>query len=188
LAKTTEPGRIGVLGSHLPEVVATMRAAQQDVDDATAGRITHAEAGRRMFERLGGLNFVPPYMGFGDPKQGATATFTLPAGARHVNWYRFRAPKEWKERNTFPLTVYAWEVVKFAFEEASSNWRRFITAMRDVVFAGNSDWRYSPRALGAHGKKWTAIPAAAQLALELDAEELELAKVNGEVASPSRVG
>jgi FADH2 O2-dependent halogenase len=188
LAKTTEPGRIGVLGSHLPEVVATMRAAQQDVDDATAGRITHAEAGRRMFERLGKLDFVPPYMGFGDPKKGATATFTLPAGARHVNWYRFRAPKKWKERNTFPLTVYAWECVKFAFEEASSNWRRFITAMRDVVFARNSDWRYSPRALGAHGKKWTPIPAAAQLNLELDAEELELANLNGEVASPSRVG
>jgi tetracycline 7-halogenase / FADH2 O2-dependent halogenase len=187
LAKTTEPGRIGVLGSHLPEVVATMRASQQDVDDATAGRITHAEAGRRMFERLGRLDFVPQYMGFGDPKQGATATFTLPAGAKHVNWYRFRAPKEWKERNTFPLSVYALEVVKFGLEEMASNWRRFSHAMRDVVFPGNNDWRYAPRALGAHGKKWMPIPPADQIDLDLAALE-ESPQIAGDVPTPSRVG
>ncbi len=187
LEKTTEPGRIGVLGSHLPEVVATMQASQEDVDAATEGRITHAEAGRRMFERLGRLDFVPSYMGFGDPKQGATATFTLPSGAKHVTWYRFRAPaQKWKDNCTFPLITYVREVVKFAFGEFAANWRRTRHALRDIMFAKNNDWQYTPKALGAHGKKWTPIPQADQLELEMAA--LQQSTDVSDVASPTRVG
>ena len=163
LAKTTEPGRIGVLGSHLPNVVDTMRASQQDIGEATAGRITHAEAGRRIFARLGALDFVPPYMGFGDPRKGATATFTLPAGARHVTWYRMHGSAPWKENCVFPLTTYAKETVSFLWETFGDSWRRAFSGVRDVVSAGNGDWRHLPPALSAHGAKWPAVPTTAEL-------------------------
>jgi tetracycline 7-halogenase / FADH2 O2-dependent halogenase len=171
LEKTTEPGRIGVLGSHLPEVVATMRASRDDIDAATEGRITHAEAGRRVFERLGALDFVPPYMGFGDPAHGATATFTLQAGVRHVNWYRLHGSAKWKENCTFPLLTYARETLAFGLSSSAESWRRGWSGLRDVVFAFNGDWRYMPPALSAHGKKWAPIPAALPAAPDMLAIE-----------------
>jgi FADH2 O2-dependent halogenase len=185
LAKTTEPGRIGVLGSHLPEVVETMTDSRDDIDAAAAGRITHAEAGRRIFERLGRLDFVPRYMGFGNPAQGATATFTLPAGARHVNWYRFHGSAKWKENCTFPLTTYARETLAFALHEIGSALRRAFSSIRDILFASNRDWRYTPAALEAHGKKWTAIPSAVRLELEAAHEP---SPDVAEIAPASRVG
>ncbi|HEY7043213.1 MAG TPA: tryptophan 7-halogenase [Nocardioidaceae bacterium] len=180
LEKTTEPGRIGVLGSHLPDVVTTMRASQDDIDAATQGRITHAEAGRRIFDRLGELDFVPGYMGFGDPTQGATATFTLPAGARHVTWYRMHGSEKWRENCTFPLTTYARETLRFMAGEARAAWRRGTSAMRDVFFASNDDWRRTPPALAAHGKLWSPIPMTVHLDEELiPAEPLGESSGNG---------
>lgn len=187
LAKTTELGRIGVLGSHLPTMVSSMRASRDDIDAATEGRITHAEAGRRIFERLGKIDFVPPYMGFGDPKQGATATFTLPAGARHVTWYRMHGSPEWKENCTFPLTTYARETVSFLFESFGTAFRRAFSGARDVVSAGNSDWRYLPPALSAHGSKWPAIPAASQLATAPASSDESAAADSAAAATGARV-
>lgn len=169
LEKTTEPGRIGVLGSHLPHVVDTMHGSRDEVAAATRGEITHAEAGRRIFARLGALDFVPPYMGFGNPDQGATATFTLAAGARHVTWYRRHGTPEWKENCTFPLTTYAREAVKFAAGAARDSWRRGTSDIRDIFFAGNSDWRYTPPAMSAHGRLWTPIPPAPEPAMLTEA-------------------
>jgi tetracycline 7-halogenase / FADH2 O2-dependent halogenase len=175
LEKTTEPGRIGVLGSHLQPVVATMRDSQADIDAATLGQITHAEAGRRIFERLGKLDFVPKYMGFGNPKQGSTATFTLQSGARHVLWYRLIGPRQWRENCVFPLLTYVREALGFARETTGLAWRRGITALRDIFFARNSDWKYIPAALTAHGKVWTPIPPAV-LPADPDAEITDLAQ------------
>lgn len=162
LEKTTEPGRIGVLGSHLPEVVATMRGSQAEIEAATRGDITHADAGRRIFQRLGKLDFVPRYMGFGDPQQGATATFTLLSGARHVNWYRRHGTPAWKENCTFPLRTYARETLKFGLESMGDGWRRGTAGVRDIFFANNQEWRYMPPAMSAHGTYWPPIPAAAE--------------------------
>jgi FADH2 O2-dependent halogenase len=197
LAKTTEPGRIGVLGSHLPPVVASMRESRADIDAATEGRISHEEAGRRIFERLGRLDFVPPYMGFGDPAQGATATFTLLAGARHITWYRMHGSPAWKENCTFPLTTYARHALGFVFDAFGDSWRRAFSGTRDVLFAGNRDWQYMPPALSAHGKKWPEIAALAQVAAEPAALELAAAEaatgdlahetVGREVGSPTGV-
>lgn len=158
LAKTTEPGRIGVLGSHLPEVRAVMEASRDDIDAATGGRIMHEEAGRLIFERLGALDFVPPYMGFGDPDHRAQATFTLLSGARHVNWYRRHGAPRWKENCTFPLTTYAREVFGFLGENTSESFRRAFAGVRDVVSAGNSEWKHMPPAMAAHGGLWTLGP------------------------------
>lgn len=160
LEKTTEPGRIGVLGSHLPEVVATMRGSQAEIEAAAAGQITHAEAGRRIFQRLGDLDFVPKYMGFGKPEQGATATFTLLSGARHVTWYRRHGSPAWKENCTFPLRTYAKEALKFGLESMGDGWRRGTSGVRDIFLADNKDWRYMPPAMEAHGKFWPPIPPA----------------------------
>jgi tetracycline 7-halogenase / FADH2 O2-dependent halogenase len=162
LDKTTEPGRIGVLGSHLPQVVEVMRASEAEIDAATEGRITHAEAGRRIFELLGKLEFVPRYMGFGDPDQSSTATFTLLNGARHVTWYRVLGPRQWRDNCTFPLLTYVREALRFTTDATGSALRRAASALRDVLFAKNGDWRYTPSALSAHGKVWTPIPAAVQ--------------------------
>jgi tetracycline 7-halogenase / FADH2 O2-dependent halogenase len=160
LEKTTDPSRIGVLGSHLPQVVGVMRASQADIDEATQGRISHAEASRRIFDRLDGLDFVPRYMGFGNPDQGSTATFTLPSGARHVTWYRFFGPAQWRDNCTFPLLAYTREMLRFALEATALSWRRATSALRDTFFAKNGDWQYTPSALTAHGKTWTPIPEA----------------------------
>lgn len=168
LDKTTEPGRIGVLGSHLPQVVDVMRAAQGDIDAATEGAIIHAEAARRIFDRLGKLDFVPRYMGFGNPEQGAPATFTLLSGARHVTWYRLLGPQQWRDNCTFPLLTYAREASGFALDAAGSAWRRGNSALRDVFFARNSDWKYIPAALSAHGKVWPPIPPAVLAAPGID--------------------
>lgn len=172
LAKTTEPGRIGVLGSHLPHVRATMQASSDEIAEATAGRITHEEAGRRIFERLGALDFVPKYMGFGDPDHRAQATFTLLSGARHVNWYRRHGSPEWKENCTFPLTTYTREVLGFLAENTAESFRRAFGGLRDVWFAGNSEWKHLPPSMHAHGKRWPALPAALP---PVPAEELQVA-------------
>lgn len=147
LDRTIEPGRIGVLGSHLPQVVATMRAGQREIDAAAAGRLTHAEAGRRIFKQLGDLNFVPAYMGFGDPHHRATALFTLQSGARHVLWYRLRGPKQWRDYCTFPLLTYAAAGVGFTREAVGRSLNRSLAVIRDVFFARNQDWRHQPAAL-----------------------------------------
>jgi FADH2 O2-dependent halogenase len=173
LEKTTEPDRIGVLGSHLPEVVAVMRASQEQVDAATAGAISQAEASRRIFDLLGALDFVPPYMGFGDPDKHVPATFTLLSGARHVNWYRRHGAARWKENNTFPLITYAREVLSFALHSATSSARRAFSGVRDALVASNQDWRYIPPALSAHGRKWAPIPETAP-ALDDDVVALDL--------------
>jgi FADH2 O2-dependent halogenase len=158
LEKTTEPGRIGVLGSHLPEVVEVMQASQDDIDAAASGRIPHAAASRRIFDRLGRMNFVPPHMGFGDPDHRAPATFTLLGGARHVHWYNRHASAEWKEYSSFPLTAYAREALGFVRDAGADSARRAWSATRDVLAAPNSEWRYMPAGLSAHGRIWSPIP------------------------------
>jgi len=139
-----------------------MRGSLDEIDAATRGEITHAEAGRRIFARLGALDFVPPYMGFGNPEQGATATFTLPAGARHVTWYRRHGTPAWKENCTFPLTTYAREALKWAMENRREGRRRGRAGVRDILFADNQEWRSLPPAMSAHGQYWPPIPPAAE--------------------------
>lgn len=151
LDATTAPGNIGVLSSHLPEVRATMMASADDIEGATRGHITHAEAHRRIFARLGALPFVPQYMGFGKPEQHAPSTFTLPNGARHVLWYRGQGDAKWKDYCSFPLLTYARQVLQFALHQTGNETRRLTSALRDVLFAGNSEWRSTPHALRAHG-------------------------------------
>jgi tetracycline 7-halogenase / FADH2 O2-dependent halogenase len=179
LEKTTDPGRIGVLGSHLPQVVQVMRASQADIDAATQGVMTHAEAGRQIFERLDKLDFVPRYMGFGNPEQGSTATFTLLSGARHVTWYRLRGPRQWRDNCTFPLLTYSREALGFALEATGNAWRRGTSAIRDIFFARNSDWKYTPPALSAHGKTWAPIPPALLAAPSEDDEPVMAAAAAG---------
>lgn len=171
LEKTTEPGRIGVLGSHLAPAVGVMRACRDDIDAATQGRITHAEAGQRIFERLGELDFVPRYMGFGNPDQTSTATFTLQSGARHVTWYRLFGPPEWRDNCTFPLVTYAREALGFAREAVGDAWRRGAASVRDMFFARNQDWRYVPKAMSADMKVWPPIPAASQIPVPAEPDE-----------------
>jgi tetracycline 7-halogenase / FADH2 O2-dependent halogenase len=158
LEMTTEPGRIGVLSSHLPEVRNAMDASADDIDEALEGRMSHAEAGRAIFERLGALKFLPPYMGFGDPSHRAPSTFTLPNGARHVLWYRFQSDPKWREYASFSLLTYAAHVARFLGRETRETSRRFLTAFRDVFFANNHDWRYTPNALRAHGRFHAPFP------------------------------
>lgn len=153
LDKTTEPGRIGVLSSHIPEIRGAMLASASDIDLAVAGTITHAEAGRRIFARLGALDFLPPYMGFGRAEQHAPSTFTLPSGARHVLWYRTLADSRWRDYCDFSLLTYARLAAAFAGQQITAGLRRIGSAVRDVLFAGNGDWRYTPAALRAHGRR-----------------------------------
>lgn len=154
---TTEPGNIGVLSCNLPDVRAAIMASSDDIGAAVEGRITHKEANERIFTRLGGLKFLPPYMGFGDPKQHAPATFTLPAGARHVTWYRFQGDRKWRDHASFNLLTYAGQVARFALSHTSDSMGRAGRALRDVFFAANGEWKQMPHAMRAHGDLHTPI-------------------------------
>jgi len=156
LDRTTEPERLGVLSNHLPEVKGAMMASSDDIGQAIAGNLTHAEASRRVFERLGALKFLPPYMGFGRPAQHAPSVFTLPAGARHVMWYRFQGDRKWRDYATFSLLTYAWQVAKFAGRQVKENFSRIGRALRDVFWAGNDEWKHAPNALRAHSRSAVA--------------------------------
>jgi FADH2 O2-dependent halogenase len=152
LDATTKPGAIGVLSSHLPEVRAAIEASSKDIADAVAGGITPAEASRKIFARLGALPFLPQYMGFGDPDHHAPSTFTLPAGARSVLWYRLQGDRKWRDYAAFPLLPYAGQAMRFGLREVGNNFRRAFAAVRDIFFANNDEWHYTPHALSAHGR------------------------------------
>jgi FADH2 O2-dependent halogenase len=185
LAKTTEPSRIGVLGSHLPDVLAAMKTSEEVVASAVSGNISHREASAQIFAHLGSLNFLPPYMGFGRPEQRALGTFTLQAGARHVLWYGQAAPEKWREYCTFPLTTYALQVAGCALGAMGDGLRRSWSVVRDVFSAGNDEWRHVPSALRCHPE--LALPIS-----ELDAAELEnptqLSAPKRDAASPRAIG
>jgi FADH2 O2-dependent halogenase len=88
--------------------------------------------------------------------------------------------EKWRENCTFPLTTYARETLRFMAGEARAAWRRGTSAMRDVFFASNDDWRRTPPALAAHGKLWSPIPMTVHLDEELiPAEPLGESSGNG---------
>lgn len=179
---TTEPGNIGVLSSHLPDVRAAILASSDDIGEAVGGRISHREANQRIFARLGALKFLPPYMGFGKPGQHAPATFTLPMGARHVTWYRFRAEKKWRDYTTFNLLTYAREVAAFAWRHTADSLSRAMRGLRDVWWAGNGEWKQTPHAMRAH-RKWASLPPGTA-GVPAEASGLRPA-AGGEAAAPS---
>ena len=158
LAKTTVPERTGVLGSHLPEVVELMTTSRDDIDAAIAGRMSHAEASRAIFDRLGRADFLPPYMGFGDPDQRAPGTFTLMAGARLVLWYGSEAPTKWREYGSFPLTTYAAHAAMHATRKTGAAMREVSNVVRDILFANNDDWKHTALGPMAQGKLWKTMP------------------------------
>lgn len=171
LEKTTEPSRMGVLGSHLPGVVEVAQASRADMDAAISGEITHHEASERIFARFRRIDFLPPYMGFGDPERTTTATFTMIPGARHVNWYRRHGDATYRDNCTFPLTAYALDGAAFVTSEARDAGRRSVSALRDVFFADNRDWHHTATALAAHPELAMPIPtivSSANAAAELD--------------------
>ncbi len=147
---TTAPDRIGVLSSHLPDIRAAMGASGQDIAAATAGSQTHDVASQRIFDRLGALDFLPGYMGFGKPGQRAPSSFTLTSGARNVLWYRRHADAKWRDYCSFSLLAYGFETLKFMLAQGRDSTRRLGGAWRDVFFADNGEWRHQPNALRAH--------------------------------------
>lgn len=157
LDATTRPGNIGVLSMNLPEVKAAIQASSEDIAAAVDGRISHKDANQRIFARLGALAFLPPYMGFGKPEQHAPATFTLPAGARHVLWYRMHANRQWRDYTVFPLLTYARQVAGFAWRHTADSLSRAGRGLRDVLRAGNSEWQDTPNAMRAH-ERWAERP------------------------------
>src|SRR5581483_1642952 len=171
LEKTTEPSRIGVLASHLPGVLGVVGANRADLDAAIAGEITYAEAAERIFTRFRGVDFLPRYMGFGDPRKTATATFTLLPGARHVLWYRRHGDPAYRENCDFPLLTYARDGAAFVLGEYRDALRRGNSALRDVLFASNRDWSHVAPALSAHPELATPVAPASAFAADFDSAE-----------------
>ncbi|MFI6684103.1 NAD(P)/FAD-dependent oxidoreductase [Streptomyces sp. NPDC050485] len=186
LEKTTEPSRMGVLGSHLPGVVEMAQASRGYMDAALAGEISYEQASERIFARFRAIDFLPPYMGFGDPKKTATATFTLLPGARHVTWYRMHGDPVYRDNCTFPLTTYARDGAAFVLDETREAWRHNFSALRDVLFARNSDWRHPAPALAAHPELVTSATAPTSDAQE--APEPDGVESSRTEASPTATG
>jgi FADH2 O2-dependent halogenase len=186
LEKTTEPSRMGVLGSHLRGVVEVAQASRADMDAAISGEITHREASERIFARFRTVDFLPPYMGFGDPERTTTATFTLIPGARHVNWYRMHGDAAYRDNCTFPLLTYALDGASFVTGEARDAGRRSVSALRDVFFANNREWRHTAMALAAHPELATPVPTIVPSAIE--AAELKRVKNHHDAIPGNGVG
>lgn len=186
LDKTIEPSRMGVLGSHLPGVVEMAQASRTDMDAALAGRISYQEVSERIFARFRAIDFLPSYMGFGDPKKTMTATFTLIPGARHVLWYRMHGDEVYRDNCTFPLTTYARNGAAFVLDEARDAWRNSFSALRDVFFANNHDWQHPVPALAAHPELVAPVPPIVPSAAEPG--DLEFVESPRDAASPSGVG
>jgi FADH2 O2-dependent halogenase len=168
LLRTSDRGRIGVLSSHLPQVREVMLANAALVDDATAGRLTPAEASRQIFARLAALDFVPARLGFGDPNQRAPTDFTLPGGLSTILWYGNKAPPAWQEYMKFSPFAYAWLALKFVATQVGGDLRRAYATVRDVFSPWNQEWRYNPRGLSGHGLRtlpppYASPPAAAEV-------------------------
>jgi len=174
LERTTEPSRMGVLASHLPGVVELVQAARADMDAGLAGRISYQEVSERIFARFRATDFLPPYMGFGDPKKTATATFTLLPGARHVLWYRRHGDPVYRDNCTFPLTTYTRSGADFVLDEVRQAVRNSVSAVRDVFFADNRDWQHTAPALEAHQELVTPVSTTVPPANEPD--DFEFAK------------
>jgi len=49
-------------------------------------------------------------------------------------------------------------VLGFALESTGDALRRAVSGIRDAFFANNSEWKYIPPALSAHGRKHSPIP------------------------------
>lgn len=186
LDKTIEPSRMGVLGSHLPGVVDMAQFSRSETDEAIAGRISYQEASERIFKRLGSLDFLPPYLGFGDPKKTATATFTLIPGARHVNWYRRHADQVYRDNCTFPLTTYARDGAAFVLTETRDALRGSVSSVRDVFTASNRDGRHPAPALAAHPELVRPVPMNTQPGIEPPAANSHEDR-SQDLASPKRL-
>jgi FADH2 O2-dependent halogenase len=143
LEESVDPLHAGVLGSQLPEVVELMSRSGDQVADALAGKASAAEAGAEIFRLIGAANFLPPYLRFGEP-DGGVPTFTLQAGARHVQWYRTRAPQQWRQHCDFPLSTYAWHALTYLAGTADHAGGRFLADSRDVVRARNNELAVGP--------------------------------------------
>lgn len=170
LRQTSQPDRIGALGSHMPEIRSLVAGCGEQVDAAAAGRISAAEASRTIFERLGAMNCVPPYMGFGKAEQRVPCDPTFFWNARASLWYQFSCPDpKWRAYFGVNPTTAALATLGFVGQQTARSTRRLWASLRDIFFAANSEWRYNPNALAAHGRLVEPL-AAAPLASPLPEE------------------
>jgi len=148
LEATERPEHRGVLSSQIPEFVALRDAGAADIDAFVAGDLSAADAAARILERIDALDFLPPYMRFGEAGGRAPTTFTLPAGARHILWYRFFAPPRWRAWCRVGLFTYAGAAASALRRALARAARRGARALRDTFRANNRDWvpdRQGPR-------------------------------------------
>jgi tetracycline 7-halogenase / FADH2 O2-dependent halogenase len=132
----------GMLSSQHPEFVAMRDESSADVQAMVDGKITAAEAGKRILHRIATAPFLPPYTRFGDAKKGYPFVLTLLPACRFLYWYRFRSPPRWQAYTGFSYLTYGWLVLKEWARVASKGWRLFRQATRDTLWAWNGDWKH----------------------------------------------
>ena len=74
-----------------------------------------------------------------------------------------------EELRSFPLLTYANQVLRFALGQTGDETRRLTSALRDILFAGNNEWRSMPNALRAHGRYHLPFEDGEERALFVDA-------------------
>jgi FADH2 O2-dependent halogenase len=139
LEATEQPNHQGLLSSQIPEFIAIRDAGAADVDAVVAGQMSAEDAAKRILDRIDQLDFIPGYMKFGKPEGRAPTTFTLPAGARHILWYRFFAPPKWREWCRVGLFAYAGAAVGFLYQKWRQARRRGTQSIRDTLWSHNND-------------------------------------------------
>ncbi len=132
----------GLLANQHPEYMALVKDADELLADGLNGHKSPEECAEAIFGRIAELDFIPGHIRFSQPHAGRSPTvFTLVQGARHVLWYRWRAPRPWRDYCAFPLRTYVWLIACHVGTALALSTGRYWRAVRDIFWAGNSDWR-----------------------------------------------
>ena len=142
LEQLETPEQRGLLASQHSEFISLRDDAEAVLKEALSGTLTPAQAADLIFARIGELDFIPGHVRFSEKQGGRAPTvFTLLTGARHVLWYRWRAPAAWRAYCAFPLRTYAWLAARHCGRSLGEASARAWRGIRDVFWSNNSDWR-----------------------------------------------
>jgi len=170
--KALDVKNTGVVGSDFKQFRDLFERADELMVGVRAGSIAPKVAAHTIREMFRGLDYVPTYFQWHDPKVRTTPAFTIGGMTRMYFWYLLKSPRHvfdelygWK-----PFTAY-----KYIFDSVLKMWglsrRRNRSYIRDVFFSWNKEWsapdqaprsEAPPRAVKAAASKQVEVGTAAR--------------------------
>lgn len=141
LEASQHPPYTGVLGSAFPQFRPLFDRHIELMQQVREGSLDSKTAAAEMRGLWRGIDFVPTYFDWSNPRVRTTPAFTVMGVTRMYFWYFFKAPKE-IYRALFdwsPLTAYRY-ILRSVWATRRSSARRRRQYVRDVFKAWNLDW------------------------------------------------